>query len=264
MIEIILWLNDLPTWNGAVIVICGALLFAYLGMMVSRILFTPAQLIPNNVAGGFQYAFAGHTFAVFVGFLLFGVYESYDQVREEILLEANALTELDRLSIVFPPATRDLLQSELRSYAKAVADVEWPQMRKRVAGPVSEALLDDLYRTFQTIEPTSQKQEAVVEYTRELMEEVRHSRGLRLLRSLGSMQILLWAVTVITTVVLIIYPWVFGNPNFAATFVMTTLVVIIIMTVNFSILKMSYPFDGSHGITPEPFYAYLRSMKGFP
>lgn len=264
MIDVILWLNDLPTWNGAVIVISGALLFAYVGIMITRILFTPAQLIPNNVAGGFQYIFTGHIFAVFVGFLLFGVYERYDQVREEILLEATALTELDRLSLVFPPATRDVLQAELRNYAQAVADVEWPQMRKRVAGPVSAAMLDDLYRSFQTVEPTSQKQEAVIEYTRELLAEVRHSRGLRLLRSLGSMQVLLWAVTMVTTIVLIVYPWMFGNPNFAATLVMTTLVIVVIMTVDFVILKLSYPFDGSYGVTPEPFYAYLRSMNGVP
>src|SRR6267154_2943149 len=131
MMGIIQWLNDLPVGTGAVIVIGGGIAIAIIGTLIVNAYFTPAQLVSNNIIGGFKYAFLSAVYAGYIGLLLFGVYQKYDDVRSDIIIEVNALTTLDRIAVAYPKVTRDQIRKELRDYASAVATAEWPQMQAR-------------------------------------------------------------------------------------------------------------------------------------
>src|SRR5713226_4419472 len=131
MMSLIQWLNDLPVATGAAITIGGGVAIAVLGTLIVNFYVTPGQLVVNYIVGGFRYSFLSSVYAGFIGLLLFGVYQKYDDVRSDIILEVNALTALDRVASAFPTQTRDQLRKGLRDYARNVADTEWPQMRRR-------------------------------------------------------------------------------------------------------------------------------------
>ena len=95
---LIQWLNDLPVGTGAIIVIGGGIALAIIGTLIVNAYFTPAQLVSNNIIGGFKYAFLSSVYAGYIGLLLFGVYQKYDDVRADIIVEVNALTTLDRVT----------------------------------------------------------------------------------------------------------------------------------------------------------------------
>src|SRR5262245_19209574 len=122
--EAIQWINDLPVGSGVLLVVGGGILVAILGTLVVNYYFTPSQLIVNNIIGGFKYAFLSSVYAGYIGLLLFGVYQKYDDVRSDIIMEVNALTSLDRVAAAFPIATRDQIRTELREYSRQVAEVE--------------------------------------------------------------------------------------------------------------------------------------------
>ena len=127
---VIQWINDLPTGMGVLVVLGGGVLIAWLGILVVNYYATPAQLIANNIIGGFKYSFLSSVYAGFIGLLLYGVYQKYDDVRSDVILEVNALTSLDRVAVSFPSQARDQIRKELRTYARQVAEA-----RERPASP---------------------------------------------------------------------------------------------------------------------------------
>src|SRR6266566_4111591 len=148
MMSLIQWLNDLPVATGATITIGGGIAIAVLGTLIVNFYVTPAQLVVNNIVGGFRYSFLSAVYAGFIGLLLFGVYQKYDDVRSDVILEVNALTSLDRIAAGFPTEARNQLRKELRSYARQVAETEWPKMRRRTLTFESSPALDDIYYTY--------------------------------------------------------------------------------------------------------------------
>ena len=77
MMAVIQWLNDLPVGTGAVIVIGGGIALAIIGTLIVNAYFTPAQLVSNNIIGGFKYAFLSSVYAGYIGLLLFGAIMAY-------------------------------------------------------------------------------------------------------------------------------------------------------------------------------------------
>ncbi len=260
--ELIQWLNDLPVGVGAVITIGGGITLTVIGTLIVNYYFTPAQLVSNNIIGGFKYSFLSSIYAGYIGLLLFGVYQKYDDVRSDIIVEVDALTTLDRVAAAFPKATRDQVRKELRDYSRAVAEVEWPQMQQRRLSFESAATLDDLYYTYLAIEPQTEKEMSAFQYSLQMLTVVRDNRGSRIRLSFGALTPLLWGVAAVGTVVAIIFPWFFGSPNLAPPLIMSVLLATVTMSVFLVILKLSYPFGGDYGILPSAYVAFAQSSSG--
>jgi len=260
--ETIQWLNDLPIASGALVLMGGGIALGWIGTFIVNFYFTPGQLIVNNIIGGFKYSFLSSVYAGFIGLLLFGVYQKYDDVRSDIILEVNALTSLDRVASAFPTQTRDLIRKGLRDYARNVADTEWPQMRRRTLGFETSPALDDIYYTYLAIEPQTEKELSAFQYSLQVLEVVRDNRGNRIRLSYGALTPLLWGVAAVGTAVTLIFPWFFGSPNIYAPLLMSMLVAAVVMSVFLVILKLSYPFDGEYGIQPTSYTVFARSSSG--
>src|ERR1700693_4967601 len=197
MMSLIQWLNDLPVATGAVLTIGGGVAIAVLGTIIVNFYVTPGQLVVNNIIGGFRYSFLSAVYAGYIGLLLFGVYQKYDDVRSDIILEVNALTTLDRIASAFPKVTRDQIRKEVRDYASAVASVEWPQMQTRRLNFESSPPLDDLYYPYLAIEPQTEKEISAFQYSLTMLDVVRNNRGNRIRLSFGALTPLLWGVAAV-------------------------------------------------------------------
>jgi len=262
MMSLIQWLNDLPVGTGATITIGGGIAIAVLGTLIVNFYVTPAQLVVNNIVGGFRYSFLSAVYAGYIGLLLFGVYQKYDDVRSDIIIEVNALTTLDRIAVAYPKATRDQIRKELRDYASAVATAEWPQMQARRLSFESSPPLDDLYYTYLAIEPQTEKEISAFQYSLQMLDVVRNNRGNRIRLSFGALTPLLWGVAAGGTLISVIFPWFFGSPTIYAPLLMSMLVAAVVMSAFLVILKLSYPFDGEYGIQPTSYTVFARSSSG--
>jgi hypothetical protein len=259
---VIQWLSDLPIGLSALLTIGGGILFAVLGTLVVNSYFTYAQLVFNNIVGGFEYAFLSSVYAGYIGLLLFGVHQKYDDVRADVYAEVSALTTLDRIAAAFPKATRDQVRKELRDYAQAVATVEWPRLKARRLNFETSATLDDLYYTYLAIEPQTERESAASQYSLQTLEIVRTNRAARIRLSLGALTPLLWAVAAAGTIISIVFPWFFGSPSVYSLMIMSSLVAIVTLSIFLVIIKLSYPFGGDHGIPPDLYLAFARSSSG--
>jgi hypothetical protein len=257
----ILWLNDLPLWASVLVLVGGSIVLSIIGAAVAGIFFGEQELSLNNIVGGFKYLYISGLYAGFLGFLLFGVYSRYDNTRSDIIREVGELTTLDRLAIAFPAATRILLRQGLKEYARQVVEVEWPQLHDRSTRLTAISALDTLDYAYGAVEPTTRKQREVTQYSLKILGEIRDKRGIRVLRSQGSLQALLWAVTLTGTAVTIIFPWVFGSPNVNATMLMSILSTLLMASIVLVVLKLSYPFTGDYGIPSTPYSAFIDEVS---
>ena len=258
--DAVLWLNDLPIWGAAVFIVGGSIALSIVGTAVAGLFFSQQLLGLNNVTGGFKYMFVAGIYAGFLGFLLFGVFNRYDKVRAAVIEEVSELTTLDRLAIAFPAGTKTTLRDGLKQYAEQVVELEWPLMRARAADPVAMTSFDTLERTYAAVEPITRKQQEVMKFSRKILSGIREKRGVRVLRSLGALHVLLWAVTLAGTAVAIVLPWVLGSPNVNATMLMSILATLLMASVILVVLKLSYPFSGSSGIPPTPYMAFVAEI----
>jgi hypothetical protein len=101
----------------------------------------------------------------------------------------------------------------------------------------------------------------VVKYSQKLLGDIRDKRGIRALRSLGALQVLLWVVVLSATAITIIFPWMFGSPNVNATILMSILSTVLVTSVVLVVLKLSYPFSGEYGILPAPYTAFIQEVS---
>jgi hypothetical protein len=258
----VLWLNDLPLWASAIVIVGSMLVLALGGMAVTRSFFEEGQLELNNFIGGFQYLFISQVLAGFLTFLLYGVYQRYDHVRTDIGIEVNALESLDRLAAGFPIGTRDALRRTLRDYAADVVKVEWPELRNRTIDVLAAAPLTTLYYTYAAVEPASRKQQEILRYSRDLLAVIQEMRAVRAQRASGSLPVLLWAATASAVIITVIFPWVFGTPNPRALAAMSALSVLLVTSVVLVVLRLSYPFNGGGGVSPEPYLAFIGEVRG--
>ena len=121
--------------------------------------------------------------------------------------------------------------------------------------------LDTLDYTYAAVAPATRKQQEVLKYSLRLLGEIRDTRGIRVLRSLGALQVLLWVVTLTGTAVAIVFPWAFGSPNINATMLMSILSTLLMTSVVLVVLKLSYPFSGEYGISPTPYAAFIHEVS---
>jgi hypothetical protein len=255
--EFFFWLASQPLWLAATLMIGGGVLIAALGTLIVNAIYLPQELIENNLLGGFKFASLSTLYAVYLGLLLYGVNQQYEQAKAVIDLEVTQLTQLDRVAMALPRTTRDNIRESLKDYARTVIGVEWPQLKRGGGSPEAAAALDNLFYVYLSIQPATDKEKFVMESSVNSFRDIRENRQHRIRLSGGSLNPLLWGVALLGAIAAIIFPWFFGGASTASSILMSTLLAALTMSVLLAILKLSYPFVGEYGILPVSFQAFL-------
>lgn len=255
--DMFFWLATQPLWLTATIMIGLGVSMAVIGSLVVNQVYLPAELIQNNLLGGFKFAFLSSVYAGYLGLLLYGVFQQYELTRSYIDLEVTQLTQLDRLAVALPRTTRDSIREGLKEYARTVIDVEWPQMRRGRGSPEAGIALDNLMYVYLAIQPVTDREKFVMEDSINAFLPIRENRQHRIRLSGGSLNPLLWGVALLGTVAAVIFPWFFGGPSIVTPILMSVLLASLTMSILLVILKLSYPFVGEYGIPPTSFQTFL-------
>jgi len=255
--SIFFWLASQPFWFTALIMVGGGVFIAVVGTIVVNNVYLPTELIQNNLLGGFKFAFLSSVFAGYLGLLLYGVYQQYEQTRSIIDMEVTQLTQIDRLAVALPRTTRENVRDRLKDYARTVVEVEWPQLRRGRGSPEAGVALDNLMYTFLAMQPVTDRERFVMENSINSLLPIRENRQHRIRLSGGSLNPMLWGVALLGATASLIFPWFFGGPSMGAPVLMSSLLAALTMSVLLVVLKLSYPFVGEFGIPPTSFEAFL-------
>jgi Protein of unknown function (DUF4239) len=177
----------------ALAIVVGAAILAVLLLVVVRrnttgpLLAEPSRATP-------MITMVGTAFAVLLAFVTLAAFQTYHGAKNGAQSEAVAVLEMFRTAALFPAEQRDRLRSDFVCYGRAVANEEWPAMRKGQRSPLVDKWITDYRDLFSRIELASSREQLGFQ---ELLTEARNrtdGRRDRLAEATPSVPVPLWIV----------------------------------------------------------------------
>jgi len=199
----------MPFW--ALIVLAGSAAAAILLMLAARRFGAKDGFIADAVPAAAVFGVLGVAFAVLLAFVMFLAFESYIRAHEGASREAVAISQLERMTRLFPDPQRDELRDDLTCYARAVISDEWPRMRE---GRESELVVGWLARTESTIDALpldGVRTEIALNHWLDEMAVRREGRRARLAQATPTIPVAVWLTLILGAVLTIAYLVVFAD-----------------------------------------------------
>jgi hypothetical protein len=158
---------------------------ALAGLVLVRAEVPLAALRPSNDAVGNYLQTLGTIYAVLLAFVVFVVWNQFNEARALVEREANELMDLFRTAKGFAPAVRHPVQHAIRTYVEAVLRREWQAMAAGDDGPTAAAsdTLDRLWAVLIAFEPASECHRALYDQMLERFNDLSDLRTSRILAS---------------------------------------------------------------------------------
>jgi hypothetical protein len=190
---------------------------------------------------------------VVIGMMFSNVTVQYNGMMEALESEASAMirlyNEMERRDAeYFAPA-----MVELRSYLRFVVVEQWPALRERgsVESLAGREALDDVWAQVQRFDGAGRQELA------RLLDEVEHSRNLRVFDTIGTFLPLFWYAALVgyalTVVTLCASPPT--GPRRALLFIYGCMVGVVL----YGILIMTQPYSSAAGVSPRIFERLLEA-----
>jgi hypothetical protein len=242
------------TWFWILLLVLALPLTAAGGALLVRNAVGPDVLACHNNVAGFIYGVIGVVYAVLLGFTAIMVWEQFRNAQEGVEREADALADLYREARSFPPEVRDQVAFQVRAYARAVIEKEWPAMAEGESSPESWEEYEQLWRTYHKFMPQTDQQRAWYAEAIRALNELGDSRRDRLLRVRSGLPAVIWSVLLAGGTVTIGFTFLFGTRSAWAQGLMTASLALTIGVVLLSILALEHPFAGITRVNPATFH----------
>jgi hypothetical protein len=150
-------------------------------------------------------------FSVFLGFIVFLAFTSYDESKTGAESEALAVIQQFETAQFLPAAARRRLGGELACYGRSVVGQEWPRME---AGSESGAVNPwglALFRTMETVQPTTPTEQSAYDKWLDQTSTREEARRDRVHADEGVIPLPLWLVLFFTAGVIVVYMLFFAD-----------------------------------------------------
>jgi Protein of unknown function (DUF4239) len=157
----------MPHWLKATIgfvpVVVGVSIVAVVLLLVVRKAIAPEDLQASSDAVGNYLQTVGGIYAVLLAFIVYVVWQQFNDARTYVEREATALVDLHRTASGLPKSTRIDIQQALRQYVEQVIDLEWNAMAKHDEDTLEKvgAHLDHVWVAIHGCRPLNDCQHAV-------------------------------------------------------------------------------------------------------
>jgi hypothetical protein len=251
----------IPFW--ALALVAGSAIVAVLLMLAARRL-SPQGLLHDAVPGAAVFGVLGVAFAVLLAFVMFLGFESYVRAHEGASREAVAVSQLARVSRLFPDAQGEELRDDLGCYARAVILDEWPLMSQGRESDVVLGWLEQIETTIDEMPIDDGVSQIALGHWLDEQAVRREGRRARLAESAPTVPAAVWSMLVLGAVLTVSYVVVFADRRerwwTQAVMVgsITGLIVSGLLVINF--LDRPYQEDGAY-IAPTEMQTSVRLIE---
>ncbi|MGO8670014.1 MAG: DUF4239 domain-containing protein [Capsulimonadaceae bacterium] len=234
------------------------------GMWMTRKAANPEHLRRHHDVAGFIIAILGAIYGVLQAFVVFVVYSQYDNARTAVELEANGVSDLYHMAYGFDPDTRQCIRDDIHVYVDSITEKEWPAMANGGSSVDSDRALDRLWSTYATIDPKTNRENALYQESISRLNDVGNNRHLRILAARDGLPGLIWLILICGSVGTVGFTYFFGAESARAQALMTALLTSEIALVLLLIWALQYPFRGDLAISSAAFHrahAHMSSME---
>jgi hypothetical protein len=199
----------IPFW--ALALLAGSALVAVLLMLTARRFAAPDGLLRDAVPAAAVFGVLGVAFAVLLAFVMFLAFENYVSARQGASREAVAISQLVRITRLFPADQGKQLHDDLGCYARAVISDEWPQMRQGRESDLVLRWLSQIETTVDEMPVDDAKSQIAFGHWLEEMAVRREGRRARLAEATPTIPAAVWLMLILGAVFTVAYLALFAD-----------------------------------------------------
>ena len=219
-----------------------------------------SQRQEQNEVAGFMFAVLGVAYAVLLGLMVVAVWQDYETAQASATREANDVATVFWLARGLPQPEARRTQELARSYARVVAEEEWPMLGRGEESSIAWELLDDLRGGVVALHPTTPTQVALYDNELQAVRDLGDDRRDRLLEANQGLPALLWAVLLVGGVIVVGFTYLFGLRSTTIHTLMVAALALTIGLVLFTIAALDFPFRGDIRVGPDAFQSVLARI----
>jgi hypothetical protein len=225
--------------------------------------FTPQELATNAAVGYAKFSVLTEIYAVIAALTLVGSWDIYQNSRDVIQRETNALYMLALSAEAYgKPVQEELrvaMRFSIRNYASEVVGEEWPVMQGRGRTENSENAFQLLAETFLTAEPLTDAQRAIAPNIPQWISNISETRITRLSMMSRTISSIVWTLLLASSAAILAFQWFFAGARSGIHFAMGIVISMIIGGVLLTCLKLAFPFNGDYPLlSSRPFLAIME------
>lgn len=254
----------MQTFIVGLLVVGFSILLSHVGLRLVRRNVPLSVLESHHEVAGFIIGVLGAIYAVLLAFVVVVMWDQYGEARASVEQEANQLADLAHMAEGFPDPARQRLLANMSAYAQSAMDDEWPAMARGMASLRTQVALDDLWYVYLSIEPATNRENALYQESIDRLNGMSASRRMRIYASRDDLptviQVLLWGGGLIT----IAFTYFFGVKSVRSQALMTAALVGVVAFILFLIVALDNPFHGYVRVSPEPLQIVMERIRNLP
>jgi hypothetical protein len=200
-------------------------------------------------------------FGILIAFAALLVWQQFHRTYETTQREASELATIYWHAEGFPESERQHVQQLARSYAQVVIEEEWPLMGQGQESSQAWAIVEELRRSVDGLEPSTSREQALYAQEVTLVDDLMNDRRLRLLESREGLPPILWVILLSGIPVLVGFSYFFEMKNFRAHLMMVAMLTALMVGILYSVKAIEYPFSGDVRVPPTAFELVLNRFQ---
>jgi hypothetical protein len=254
-------MTAMPVWLTGLLLILVLPAMAVLAQLGIQKTWPALAAGEHNDVAGFIIAVVGVIYAVLLAFVVIVTWENFSAAESVVGREASALRSIYRESGAFPADARDLLHDDVRRYAEASVEHEWPAMAQGRPGDPSVAqVLDEMSLHLTQLPAATPNQQQFVGGEIERFNDLVTARSERLDYVEKGVPSVLWIALVVGAVVTIGFATLFGLRSAGLHTVITASLAAVIGVLLFVSVAIDHPFSGDVAVEPRPLERVLTDF----
>lgn len=204
----------------------------------------------------------GVVYALFLGFIVWDVWERFYDVKRTIQNEAKYLVDLYQDSSVLGEEFYKSMREKSVSYLNHVIEKEWPNMEKADSFIEGDLIVDEIWALYYAYTPQTEKQAIWFTESLRKLDEFTDARLTRIFNNANSVGHLRWILLIGGGLFLISIPCFFKIELLFFKFFLVFFLANIIAFLLFIVFSLDHPFTGHVEIDTQPLDYALRIIKG--
>jgi hypothetical protein len=260
------WIYSLPSWLLFALTIAFLEAVSLAGLFIVRRFLLPHIRLHDGVndavSGTVQSI--GVFYAVTVGLIAAGVWNTYSNTQDLVSKEAAAIGSIYRDVSGYAEPPRTELQAMLREYTVQIIEKAWPAHKQGQISDEGTRILDRFQATLFAYEPASEGQKALHAETLGAFNNLGEARRLRLNQVAGGLSGIMWFVIWVGAAISISVGYFYKIDDPKLHTVLIGLTAAFLGIVLFMVMINDRPFAGDGGVSPASYQLILDKLIDLP
>ena len=255
------FLLEYPAWLSFLIICVITVLIATTGLRIVRKKYPHEVLKEHHEVAAVIFNAFGLLFAVVVAFVVFVVWNRYDEASKNLELEASQAADLFYVVRVFPDSVSSQMRQELFNYVSGVNDEEMKAMTIGGKSQKTSDAMRKIMKLFLNMDVKNLPNEPAYEEAFRGFNVLAQYRRLRLFAGGNSIPNVIWLVLLVGAFITVTYTYFFGMRKLLPQNLMTSALTITITLILFLIFILDHPYTGTSAVSSDPMHSVMESMQ---